>query len=168
MWLFNNAMRQKEIHSILIYGKHQFSNYESHIINISRDFHLHYSPQHILVSLNGQVAELLWALGVFLAVTTAGINLSRKCDVTKWQSRPWLVTRGRSVLVESFVTSSAINFSPSHFVVLDVVLNCLDIWTLRISACDLHRPVHPFQNKLMTFGTYSNICHDMLIVLHHI
>ena len=46
MWLINNAMRQNEIHSMLIYGNDNAANintpnYESHMINISRAFHLH-------------------------------------------------------------------------------------------------------------------------------
>ena len=141
MWLFNNSMHQKEIHWMHILWqrqrrKHQYPKLrKSH--NISRDFHLHYSPQHVPVSLNGQVAELLCVPGVFLAVTTTGISLSRKCDVTKCRSRPWVVTRERSVLVESFLTSLALNLSPSRFIVLDIVLNCLDIWTVCITACSM-------------------------------
>ena len=79
MWLFKNAMRQNEIHSMLIYADDNaaYPNYESHIINISRVYHSHYPPQHILVSLNGPVAELLWIPGVCLAVTAAGIGLAR-------------------------------------------------------------------------------------------
>ena len=38
--------------------------------------------------------------GVFLAVTTAGKSMSRKCDVTECGSRPLVVTCGRSVLIE--------------------------------------------------------------------
>ena len=97
MWLFNNAMRQKENHLMHIYGKDNAASTSTqimkfkHIIKISGVFHLYYSPQHIPVSLNGRVAELLWEPGVFLAVTTTGISLSRKCDVTKCRSRPWKV-----------------------------------------------------------------------------
>ena len=40
-----------------------------------------------------------------------------KCDVTECQSRPWVVTRGRSVLVESFVTILALNLSPNRLIV---------------------------------------------------
>ena len=70
-------------------------------------------------------------------VTTAGISLSRKCDVTECQSRPWVVTYGRSVLVESVVTSLALNLSPGRLNVLDIVLNCLDLWTLCTTACSM-------------------------------
>ena len=38
-------------------------------------------------------AELLWVSCVFLAVTTTGISLSRKCDFTTCRSRPWVHTR---------------------------------------------------------------------------
>ena len=68
--------------------KHKYPNYESHIINISHVFHLHYSSQHIPVSLNGPVAALSWVPGAFLAVTTTSISLSRKCDITKYWSWP--------------------------------------------------------------------------------
>ena len=47
-----------------------------------------------------------------------------------WRHRTpiWaVVTRGRTVLVESFVTSLTLNISPSRLVVLCVVLNCLSI-----------------------------------------
>ena len=126
MWLFNNGICQKR------------NSFDAHlqqppVPKLRSAFDL--LPQHVPVSLNGPVAELLWVTGVFPAVTTAGISLSLKCDVTYRQSRPWVVTRGRLVLVESFVTSLALNLSPSRLIVLEVVLSCLDIWTLRITAC---------------------------------
>ena len=117
--------------------KHEYPNYESHKINISRVFHLHYSPQHVHVSLNKSVAELLWVPGVVLAVRTTGVSLSHKCDITKCRSQPWVVTRRHLVLLESFVTSLALNLLLSHLEVLDVVLSYLDIWTLRIMACSM-------------------------------
>ena len=44
MRLFNNTMRRKEIHSMLIYADDNaaYPNYESHIINISRVYHSHF------------------------------------------------------------------------------------------------------------------------------
>ena len=57
MWLFNNDMRQKEIYGNDNAARTSTPNYESHIINISPVFHLHYSPQYMQVSLNRPAAE---------------------------------------------------------------------------------------------------------------
>ena len=64
-----------------------------------------------VASLNGHTAELLWVPCLFSAVTTAVINLPRKGDVTKRQSRPCIVTR-RSYLVGRLVWAPvALNIS---------------------------------------------------------
>ena len=52
-------------------------------------------------------------------------RLSRKYEVTECRSRPWVVTRGRSVLSESFVTSLALNLSPSRLYVLHSIKVCI-------------------------------------------
>ena len=101
MCLFNNAMR--------------FDAHLGHWQRRKHQFHLHKLPQHIPVSLNGPVAELLWVTSIFLAGTTSCIRLSRKCDVTDCRSRPWVATRGRSVINESLVTSLAFNLSLFFF-----------------------------------------------------
>ena len=118
IWLFNSAMLQKGIHSMNIHSMHCYDKATPQApmppitkvtksINISRIFHLHYSPQRNPVSLNGHghgpVAELLWVPGVCLVDMTTGIGLTRQFDVIKRR----VVTRERSVLVESFVTSGS-------------------------------------------------------------
>ena len=68
--------------------KHQYPNFESHKINISCVLHFSLPSQYIPDSLNWHTADLLWVPGVFLVVTTSGINLSRKINITKRRSRP--------------------------------------------------------------------------------
>ena len=69
-------------------------------------------------------AELLWVPGVFLAVTTAGINLSRKSDVTKRRKRPCIVTSRRYLVGRSVWTPVALNISQRCLFVWYVFSNC--------------------------------------------
>ena len=75
---------------------------------------------YIPVSLNGHTAELLWVPGVFLAVTTAGINLSRKSDVTEHRSRQCIVARRRYLVGRSVWRPVALNISQRCLIDRDV------------------------------------------------
>ena len=122
MWLFNNAIHQNEIHSMLIYGNDNAVTTSSPNYERSHNQYLACLPFALTTAACPCLTERTscwWVQGWFLAV----ISLSRKSDVKECRSRPWVVTRRRSFLVESFVTSLALDLSPSRLIVLDVVLN---------------------------------------------
>ena len=77
-------------------------------------------------------AELLWLPGVFLAVSTAVINMSRKSYVTKRQSRPCIhvVTRRRCLVGRSVWTPVTLNISQRCLIVWDVFSDCQEVYSM--------------------------------------
>ena len=98
----------------------------------------------------------LWVPGIFLAVTTAGIKLSRKCDVTKRQSRPCIVTRRRYPVGRSVLTPVALNISQRCFIVWDVSSNCQ-------AACNMPKHVNVIFADVLTwfFGNLTREIHSV-------
>ena len=111
---------QTKIHSMVISANNNAANTSTQIskvtkINISCVLHFPWPSQYIPVSLNGHTVELLWVPSVFLAITTAGINLPRKSGATKRRSQPSIVTRRRYLAGRSVWTPVALNISQRWF-----------------------------------------------------
>ena len=107
-WSFSSVMHQTKINSMVISANNNAASTSTQISKVTQSIS-RVSSISLTVVLNGHTAELLWVPGVFLAVITAGINLSRKSDVTKRRSRPCLVTRRRYLAGRSVWKPAALN-----------------------------------------------------------
>ena len=101
-WSFSNVMHQTKIHSMVISGNNNAASTSTQISKVTESI----SRVSSLFSTSlSHWTELLCVPSIFYAVTTAGINLSRKSDVTKRRSRPCIVTRRRYLVGRSVWTA---------------------------------------------------------------
>ena len=136
-WLFNSATHQKEIHLMLIFGNNKAASTSTQITKVTQLISCMSS-----ICINNPAYPCLterssWWIDMITTCIpcckTAGISLSRKCDVTERRSQPWIVTCRHLVLVGSFVSSLALYLAQSHLIVLDVNLNFL-VWISELYA----------------------------------